>query len=42
MLELLSFGAIAWLAIVVLVIGMCRAASRADRAVPRGRFPGGR
>ena len=34
MLELLSIGAIAWMAIVILVIGMCRVAYRADQAVP--------
>ncbi|HSO97845.1 MAG TPA: hypothetical protein VLP43_02765 [Solirubrobacteraceae bacterium] len=34
MLELLSVGAVAWMAIVMLVIGMCRASSSADKAAP--------
>ena len=41
MLNLLSIVAVAWLAIIVLVIGMCRASARADLVTRRDPLAGG-
>jgi hypothetical protein len=41
MLNLLSAVAIAWVAIIVLVLGLCRASASADLAVPRDPVTGG-